>query len=542
MELDTLSIEELRTLLDERMAALNALFSVETPSDEQIAEANALAADVAQINAAIDAIPVESTPEERAAAMAALRDQFAEGDEEDEDEEDEEVEADDEEVEEAADEEDEAPAQPTARSNVETLARKTRRPKAPVNTPSPVTITAAANVPDFVAGQRLEMSEVAEALVAKMDTFGVPSGDGRSENLQHHGVAKFKMEFPEDLKVDAHASDNEVLKVMKHAADESRLEGKSLVAAGGWCAPSETLYDLCVTGESLDGILSIPEVNVNRGGIRFTKGPDFSTIYSNVGFLQTEAQAIAGDTKPCFEVPCPSFTDVRLDAIGLCIKAPILTNSAYPELVQRWLSGSMVAHAHKVNASVISRMVTIAGAAEAVVDFSSTAHTTLSALELLANYKRQTYKLGISETLEVVLPYWVRSCIRDDLSLRTGQEPDAITDQQIQEHFSARHLNVQWVYDWQELDTSNTTEGYTASFTALIYPAGTFVKGTSDVITLNAVYDAASLAVNTYTALFFEQGLLVANTCADADLVTIPVFNSGRTGIANLSIAGTATA
>lgn len=542
MELDTLSIEELRALHEERLSALNALFSVENPTDEQVAEANALAADIEAINAAIDAVPVETSPEDRAASMAALRERFADGGEDDEEVEEEVEEAADEEVEEV--EEVEEAAQPVAKSSaVQTLARKTPRPKAPeAAKPPAVTITAAANVPDFVAGQKLQMPEVAEALVAKMDTFGVPSGDGRTENLQHHQVAKFKMDFPEDLRIDQHASDNEVLAVMKHAADESRLDGKSLVAAGGWCAPSETLYDLCVTGESLDGIVSLPEVNVNRGGIRFTKGPDFATIYSNVGFLQTEAQAIAGDAKTCFEVPCPSFTDVRLDAIGLCIKAPILTNSAYPELVNRWLSGSMVAHAHKVNASVISRMVTIAGAAEAVVDFSSTAHTTLSALELLANYKRQTYKLGISETLEVVLPYWVRSCIRDDLSLRTGQEPDAITDQQIQEHFSARHLNVQWVYDWQELDTTNTTEGYSATFTALIYPAGTFVKGTSDVITLNAVYDAASLAVNTYTALFFEQGLLVANTCADADLVTIPVFNSGRTGIANLSVAGTATA
>jgi hypothetical protein len=201
-----------------------------------------------------------------------------------------------------------------------------------------------------------------------------------------------------------------------------------------------------------------------------------------------------------------------------------------------------VAHAHKVNASVISRMVTLAGAAETVTDFSSTTHTTLSALELLANYKRQTYKLGLNETLEVVLPYWVKSAIRDDLSLRAGISHDAVTDQMIASHFAARNLNVQWVYDWQELDTSNATEGYTATYTALIYPAGTFVKGVSDVITLNAVYDAASLAVNTYTALFFEQGLLVANTCADADLVTLPVCNSGRMGIANLSVCGLAVA
>jgi hypothetical protein len=257
-----------------------------------------------------------------------------------------------------------------------------------------------------------------------------------------------------------------------------------------------------------------------------------------VGFQQTEAQAISGTTKTCFEVPCPAFTDVRLDAIGLCIKAPILTNSAYPELVSRWVSGSMVAHQHKVNASVISRMVTLAGTANAVNDFGGTAQNTLANLELLADRLRQKYKMGLSETMEVVLPFWVKAAIRSDLSLRTGQNPDAITDAQISAHFAARNLNVQFVYGWQELTDYATTEGYPATYQALIYPAGTFVKGVSDVITLNAVYDAASLATNIYTALFFEQGLLVAKMCAEAMLVTLAVCNAGKTGIANVATCG----
>ena len=118
------------------------------------------------------------------------------------------------------------------------------------------------------------------------------------------------------------------------AAKESRLPGGSLLASGGWCAPSETIYTLCST-ESLDGLIDLPEINVQRGGIRFTKGPDFSDIYTDAGFCQTEAQAIAGTTKPCVEIECPAFEEVRLDACGICVKAPILTNAGYPELVQR---------------------------------------------------------------------------------------------------------------------------------------------------------------------------------------------------------------
>lgn len=546
--------DSLQRLAAEKKTEAQAILANEDLTDEQIESAETLATEVAEIEAELASRTV------KASKVEALRTQFSEetveaaeeapeDDEEDEDEDGEEtpeVEASEEEVvEEAAAPEVAAAAKA---SSVETLAAKTARPKPPATrSNSPVVITAAANVPDFATGQRLDsMDQVGEALVSRMRGFSEPSGDGKSENLQKFGVAKFKMEFPEELTVDTHDSDNRTLEVFNYAAKESRLSSEkgsgSLVAAGGWCAPSETTYDLCVPGESLDGILSLPEVNVRRGGIRFTKGPDFSDIYTNVGFLQTEAQAIAGTAKTCYEVPCPSFTDVRMDAIGICIKAPILTNAAYPELVQRWLSGSMVAHAHKVNATVIARMATSAGTAEVVTDFNSTTQTTLSALELLANYKRQTYKMGLSETLEVVVPFWVKSAIRDDLSLRGGISFEAVTDAMIQAHFAARHLNVQFVYDWQELDTSNATEGYTATYTALIYPAGTFVKGTSDVITLNAVYDAASLATNIYTALFFEQGLLVANVCASASAVTLPVCNSGRTGIADISACGLAVA
>jgi hypothetical protein len=70
-----------------------------------------------------------------------------------------------------------------------------------------------------------------------------------------------------------------------------------------------------------------------------------------------------------------------------------------------------------------------------------------------------------------------------------------------------------------------------------MYPAGTFVKGTADVINLSTVYDAASLATNVYTGLFTEQGLLVAKQKFHADLVTLPICNAGRTGAANLTCA-----
>jgi hypothetical protein len=286
------------------------------------------------------------------------------------------------------------------------------------------------------------------------------------------------------------------------------------------------------------GILSIPEVAVRRGGFKYTQAVDFATIYAAVGFLQTETQAIAGTTKACFEIPCPTFIEVRLDAIGLCIKVPILMEAAYPELIQRWMSGALVAHQHKVNAQVLSRIATSLGTARVQTDMLGTAQSTFASIELLTDQLRQKFAMGMEETMEVVAPFWLEGALRSDLALRTGRNIEAITDAMIAAEFAVRDVNVQYVYDWQPLDTTLNT--YPATVQLMIYPAGTYVKGTSDVIKLNAVYDAASLAVNIYTGLFFEEGLLVAKMCNSGVLATIAVNNSGRTGIANIAVADSA--
>ena len=519
-------------------AAFDALAELDTPTAAQVGEAEALADHLDAISAE-QGTRVENA-EQLAERAAALKNRFKKDDEpEDEpeetvDETPEEDEPEGEVVEGEVTEVTDEPVPVAAKSNVVALSRKVKRPAKPVNTAKPITITAAADVPEFATGSTIDtIDDVGKAVINRMRGFGTPSGTGEVENLQHYGVANFRLDFPKELTIDRHSDDMEVL---EFARKESRLPGKSLVAAGGWCAPSETIYDLC-PGETVEGILSIPEVNVARGGLKYTTGPDFATIYAAPSFCMTEAQAIAGSvTKTCIDVPCPAFTEVRLDACGLCLKVPILTQAAYPELIQRWISGSLVAFQHKMNARVIASMATGSGAARVFAGLGATATDTLEALELVIMQQRQKYRLGLNATLEVVVPLWVKGAMRADFARRSGRDSIAVSDEELNAVFSSAGANVQYVYDWQELDTS--AEVYPATFNAIVYPAGTWIKGTADVINLNAVYDAASLAQNVYTALFFEQGLLVAKMCYESNLITLPVCNAGRAGALDLTCAG----
>jgi len=537
----TLADDALATYAAQVRAAFDAIAALDTPTEAQLDEAEAYADHLETIAAE------QGGRVEKAAALSArreaLRTRFASNDEAEEDDEEDDQPADateeeEKELSEEAQRISSAPPEATqARSGVATLARKVARPAKPARTKAPISITAAADVPDFSTGQKIDMEAVGQALVNRMRGFGTPSGDGTSEDLRQHGVASFKLEFPKELTIDRGSDDMEVL---AHAAKETRLPGGSLVAAGGWCAPSETIYDLCA-GETTDGIISVPEVNVARGGIRYTRGPDFSDIYTAIGFCQTEAQAIAGTSKTCVEVPCPPFVEVRLDACGVCIKAPILTNAAYPELVQRYISGSMIAHQHKMNAKVLNAM-TSGSTAKTATGLGAVSTDTFEALTLYGNQTRQKYRLGLNSSLEVVVPFWVKDVIKLDIARRNAIAVEVVTDSVVASEFSAYNLSVQYAYDWQELPYADVVgppavdaDKWPATFKALLYPAGGWIKGTNDIINLNAVYDAASLATNVYTALFFEQGILVAKQCYDSLAVEIPVCTAGRSGAANLT-------
>jgi hypothetical protein len=538
----------LADLLVEKQTAATALLDSlgdATPTPEQVTEAQALSAEIDDIATA--QAERLSAAAESAEAFAGLRDKVTAAEQTEEEpadepvDEEEDPEAVEPEVEDVEDVEEEAPVAEVAAASktkvAATLARRTSRPAPPAVEPEEkgYRITAAPET-GFAAGTELAtITDISKAAMNRLQGFAPPSGDGQSVNLQKFSVASIKVDYDESQRIDRGTSDDSGYEKMVNVSRESNIPGHgSLTAAGGWCAPSETIYDL-PADESLDGILSLPEIGVTRGGIRYTPGPQFSDFYAEAGFAQTEAQAIAGTTKPCYEVDCPTFSEMRLEAIGLCIKVPILTNAAYPELVNRFTSGTLVAHEHWKNARVIGKMVTIAGTARTFTGIGSTVQDAMSALELIANQRRETYRLSFNRTIEVVVPYWVKSVFRDDLAARNGVGVGAITDAEIAAHFSVRNLAVQYVYDWQTLTL--TDEVYPSTFQALVYPSGTFVKGVSDVINLSAVYDAASLAVNTYTGLFMEQGLLVANLQYSADLVTLPIESVGRTGRTDLGAA-----
>lgn len=518
--LDGLTREQIATLITDAKAVAASFHGL---SDEEfdavLEDAEALAAFVAQAEEKVTALDAEATA--KAERIANARGAIAPA-----------------EPEPVVEEEVATEPEPVLAAGKRRIAARAGRAVAATSTEvvAPAarpTITAAADVPGFAAGQTLtDLDQVTAGAIARFEAM--PRGRSSRPMQQMFGIANIKKGRTDGLSTDNrdYASLQEVLQA---AGNESRLQGGSLTAAGGWCAPSETLYDLC-TIESTDGLWDLPEVEATRGGINFTKGPDFSTFYAYaVTAFQTETEAEAGTTKTCIAVECPEFEDVRLDAAYVCISAGILTNAAYPELIRRYIEGVLIAQQHAVSARLLAAALVLAGPAQTIANTWPNALSILTALELVAEGERQRFRMARSQTLEVVLPFWVRAAIRADYANRTGVDLVNVTDTMIDSYFATRGLRVQFVYNFQELTIAaepGVATDYPNTIDVLMYPSGTFVKLTKDVIRLDAVYDSVGLGTNTYTALFAEEGVALANICHTPRRLTIPFNVSGLTAAA----------
>ena len=571
-DLSRYTISALRSVRDEATAAyteLNSSVTDETVSDEQLD----LLESYKNFETAVDTELSARTA--RAARLAALKAQ-PEGEPEGDDD--------------AADEEPAvtASAEPkTEAPKISDLAKDAPKVEAPTTKEEPhklASMVASGDIPGLRMNDELDMDTYTKAFMDMAASFEVMGARAQGQLSVARNIATIRRNYLDDKKV---YGDDRDYGVLTAAANESNLPGgslraskkinvqklidetvakggsadevDSLTAAGGWCAPSVTVYDLCFQ-TVVDGILDTPEVQAPRGGVRHNTGLDWSTIYGGTNILssangvtgfwnRSEAQVIAGSpVKDSIQVACPSFVDTRLGVTGLWITSPILTNRGYPELVSTFLRGSMAVHAHQMNALAIQAIVAGSGTPvnlTAVDPWQSDGSVTsnlLGAIEMAIVDIKYRLRMARNATMEVVLPYWVRAQFRADLSRRTVGDLDllAVSDAQIDAWFAQRGANVQFVYDWQDAFTTTPQTGQPGFATTpvsilptttqfLVYPSGTWVKAVQDVITLNAIYDTTNLPTNTMTQLFAEDGWAMLQMCPVSRVYTVPTCPSGST-------------
>lgn len=363
-------------------------------------------------------------------------------------------------------------------------------------------------------------------------------------------------------------------KVLSHARSQERLTGGSLMeswkasvkaggdgmgaltAAAGWCAPSENRYELCSLWES-DGLLDLPTTTAPRGGINYTNDWSWAQIMdaSLTSFtLLTEAQVIADTPKNCTELPCPTFTDRRLDVAVTCITGSFLQDVGYRENVATLIDGLTLKHEREVNEAVINQILTQAGAAIVIpaqgaaapgsTPDASAVSSILAAIDVAAIDMRYREQMSENRVLEIVLPQWVLAQWRADIGRRNAwhADPFALANATIMNWFAVRNVRPQFIRGWQDAQSNLPTgpgditapitpiTAFPTTVNFLIYPAGAIVLARQDVITLTNVYDSTNLRQNLYTALFMEEGFAPIFPCGEVRQYTAQACPSGATG------------
>jgi hypothetical protein len=424
-----------------------------------------------------------------------------------------------------------AAVMPSPRRALDLSGVRRRQPRviAPDPNPQPE-ITASVDVPGYQPGQALDMEGVTEGIIRRANALKTAGG----------GVgltASYRLPFDDNLIINDSSSGTEGTRAVILAADQSRLPGRNgtpggnLVASGGWCAPSETVYSL--TSIACPEMLwDAPEIQLARGGLRYFPIPSLDV--AAMTWVHTEADDIAGSTKPCFRIPCPEPVEVRCDAIGVCLESGILTQRHFPELVEWYQRSVMVAHELRIRQHLFDQAVAQATNVILPVSFGAVS-AIYAAIALQTADMVERHSLCDSINIEVVLPWWSRALMLADLARQMGRSLEEVNVGQLVGLFATLGVAIQWARGLgpavpDEIGGTAPAQDWPAQIQMLIYVAGSLQIGRGGEISLGVIHDSAKFSTNDYTALFSEECVALINRGPDLRLVTLPICPSGATG------------
>lgn len=410
---------------------------------------------------------------------------------------------------------------------------------------SEAVLIASADVPGFTQGGRVEnIHALAKAMHNRARMLPV----SKTGDPNIYPVASLQREF--NFTLNENSTPEEMNAVLTAATDV-----EILTAAGGWCAPSEISYDFFnIVCE--DGMIDLPTVGLNRGGVQYPTSPSFGDLVSVPDIVwewteQDDIDAADSDSvfKPCVRLECPEFVDRRADCHGFCVTAGNLVDYAYPELVANWLRLVFAIRAKATNAGIIDVLINGGGSGDPITPSIAVDHTgllgattsaLLQSIELSIVDYREKFSMCSDAIMEVVLPRWANAVVRADLANREGIDVFGVTNGMIADWFNLRGARVQFVGDWQVRETGaagTATPGGATPLTAwpdtmeyLVFAPGTFVRGNGMSLDLGVTRDSVLNSTNDHTAAWAEDCFAILKPGHESRVVSVALCPSGEIG------------
>lgn len=478
--------------------------------------------------------------------------------------------------------------------------------RAPAATPPPksstemVAITAAAEVPGYGNNDSMTVEDVAKGLHEKARGLSDRSqrATGKVATIHRPGI-----KFVKDG-----GDPSELLDALVAGGIEQGAQG--LVAAGGWCLPSQTFLEFFAI-EGADAMFDLPTIGVEGGGLNvpsfigfdganqalwtWTEDSDqnaiagiplanmaltanvltvdttgnhelavgdsvtintttaafadldgqtvtvasvvdantFTANFTHANIASAAATGTVNVGKPCMRIPCPTWTEYRLEAEGLCITHGNLTDRAFPQLGRRYVQLATSAHERRMRSRAFQKVLATidAGNKVAATDLTSdSVGETLGAVDLAVAGYKDRYAMGANDVLEAVFPLWAIPHLRSSFSRRAGFGDAAdVSNADIVRWFTDRQVRPQFIRDYQPLYAGAVPTAWPGTMKFIAYPAGGYFMGTGGGIDLGAQRDSMLNKTNDFTLAWSEEFFLVGQRGPDAVEYTVTLDPRGST-------------
>jgi hypothetical protein len=322
-----------------------------------------------------------------------------------------------------------------------------KQPTAPTSTVMTVTAkaTSLADLPKTPAGTELDRWALAEAGLDLHNRLARSTVSGKQY------VARFSYEYPPE-------------RVLRHdvgaGVNTARIEAvtgpESLVAAGGLCAPLETLYDINVVGVTQRPIRdALARFAVDRGGIQYRMPMDALVMTDGLGIWTVTEDEAADDTedpdfaeKTCAIIDCPDVVTAVVYSTYLCLQYPNFSARFDREWVDATTRAAMIAWARFAENQLLARILSGSKLIWQGTVVSAT-RDVLVAVDKTVAYYRNRHRLDSMVPLRMIMPRWVLDLFRADLTRGFSGDLDAlaVADSTIMGWFRARGVNITFHLD-----------------------------------------------------------------------------------------------
>jgi hypothetical protein len=245
-------------------------------------------------------------------------------------------------------------------------------------------------------------------------------------------------------RIAASYSEDRVLSEMDGSATEDKIDAvvaagqnpaswtESIVASGGWCAPTDVDYGLVQISEAGRPVRdSLPAFAATRGGLRVATSPTLADIVTSYDASDADAAISVWDnatdedpdgaTKGVQSIDCPEFTEYLTQAIVKRLRFGNMGSRAFPENVAQFNELAFAAHA-RVAETILLDGIKGASTAVTVSQSFGAARDLAEAIKRAAVAYRSRHRApGV--VLRAMVPRWITTL--GDVDLMRGLQSEA---------------------------------------------------------------------------------------------------------------------